>query len=207
MNSADVIKALRSISASLTENCDRLTELDQAIGDGDLGVSMRNGFEAVVRELKGSQETNLGLLIRAASSALNENSPSTLGTVLSIMMIGMAKSLKGKSEASLAEYAEASKAGMELVMRRADSRIGEKTILDAIYPAVEALNEKAGDGWNEALKAAAEAAAAGSENTRTMKAQHGRAAYYGEKSIGMLDGGSVVGRLIFEAIYKCALND
>ena len=87
-------------------------------------------------------------------------------------------------------------------MEKAGSKPGEKTILDAIVPAAEALRDNADRGERAALEAAARAAAEGSEATANMPAVHGRAAYYGEKSIGLVDGGSVVGRLIFETLTK-----
>ena len=117
--------------------------------------------------------------------------------------MGMAKALKGKEEADLVECADALDAGLNKIMEKANSKPGEKTILDALYPAIEALKANAGGDKVTALKLAAEAAAQGSENTKNMRSVHGRAAYYAEKSIGTLDGGSVVGKLIFEAIYKC----
>jgi dihydroxyacetone kinase len=85
-------------------------------------------------------------------------------------------------------------------MEKAGSKPGEKTILDALHPAVDALRRECGDGPAKAFRAAALAAAQGSESTRGMLSKHGRAAYYGEKSIGGLDGGSVAGKLIFEAL-------
>jgi dihydroxyacetone kinase len=88
-------------------------------------------------------------------------------------------------------------------MEKAGSKPGEKTILDALCPALSALQaNSATEDSRKAFEAAAQAAAQGSESTRQMLSKHGRAAYYGEKSIGVLDGGSVVGRLIFEAIYS-----
>jgi dihydroxyacetone kinase len=85
-------------------------------------------------------------------------------------------------------------------MEKAGSKPGEKTILDALCPAVEALQRECGDEPAKAFQIAAQAAAKGSESTRSMLSKHGRAAYYGEKSIGVIDGGSVVGKLIFEAL-------
>jgi len=117
--------------------------------------------------------------------------------------MGMAKALKGKTEASLEDVAGAMDAGLATIMEKAKSKPGEKTILDALHPAVEALKENAASGDAKAAFALAAAAAAdGSENTKSMRSVHGRAAYYGDKSIGLLDGGSVVGKLIFEGISR-----
>ena len=115
-------------------------------------------------------------------------------------MMGIAKKLKGKTEFTLEEMTEALQAGVDNIVAKAGSKPGEKTILDALAPAVCSLRECIGEGPAAACREAAEAAAQGSERTKQMKAVHGRAAYYAEKSIGVLDGGSVVGRLIFEGI-------
>ena len=88
--------------------------------------------------------------------------------------------------------------GLQNVMDKAASRVGEKTILDALEPAIRALEDTQDDPWAAAAKAALD----GSEATRQMKAVWGRAAYYGEKSLGLLDGGSYVGALIFKALKQ-----
>lgn len=201
MNVQSLRRAIASIRGQMEENRDYLIELDQQNGDGDLGISMCAGFRAVEDYLSGSDETDLGKLMMKCGGALNEAAPSSLGTILSFGFMGMAKPLKGKEEATFAEFAEAFQAGLERIMQRAESKPGEKTVLDALCPAAEAMARNAADP-RRALDAAAEAARAGSESTRGMIAVHGRAARYGEKSLGILDGGSVAGKLIVEGIAK-----
>lgn len=204
MNAVSVKEAMERINCKMNENKDYLIKLDQQNGDGDLGVSMSEGFAAAYAFVQGSEETDLGKLFMKMGGVFNEAAPSSLGTILSFGFMGMAKALKGKTEIGLSEAAEAMKAGVEKIMDKAGSKPGEKTILDALCPAVEMLCTEAGGDAKEALKKAAEKAAEGSEATKEMRSVHGRAAYYGEKSIGLLDGGSVVGRLIFEAIADIA---
>ena len=115
--------------------------------------------------------------------------------------MGIAKSLKGKENITLEEFADAVLAGIENIMVKAKSKPGEKTILDALCPGAKVLKDNCDKEANVAFKLAFEAAAEGSESTKQMKSVHGRAAYYGDKSIGVLDGGSVVGKLIFESLY------
>ena len=203
MNYDSLCKVITSISDIMTENKDYLVSLDQQNGDGDLGISMSSGYEAVKNYVIASEERDLGKLLMKCSSVFNEAAPSSLGTITAFGFMGMAKALKGKEEATFAECADALDAGLNKIMEKAKSKPGEKTILDALYPAIEVLKNSDGSDKVAALKSAAEAAAEGSENTKNMKSVHGRAAYYAEKSIGILDGGSVVGKLIFEAIYKC----
>ena len=195
-------KALEQISATMDDQRDYLISLDQQNGDGDLGISMSEGYRAVKAYLDSAEETDLGKLLLKCSSVFNEAAPSSLGTLTAFGFMGMAKALKGKTEASYAEVVAALDAGIAQIMAKAKSKPGEKTILDAIYPAVEELKKFDGSDKKAAFDAAAKAAAEGSENTKNMRSVHGRAAYYAEKSLGVLDGGSVVGRLVFEAIAK-----
>lgn len=202
MNAQSLRGAVAAISAVMDENKDYLIELDAKNGDGDLGVSMSGGYRAVKEYLESAEETDLGKLLMKSGSAFNEAAPSSLGTITAFGMMGMAKALKGKQEASMEELADAMQKGIDNIMAKAKSKPGEKTILDALCPGVEALRANSAAGSQAAFAAAAKAAADGSEATRQMKSVHGRAAYYGDKSIGMLDGGSVVGRLIFEGISQ-----
>jgi dihydroxyacetone kinase len=138
------------------------------------------------------------------STTFNEAAPSSLGTIISFGLMGMARSLKGKEEASALDLASALEAGLANIMEKAKSKPGEKTILDSLAPAIEALKAHADEAPLARYEAAAKAAADGSEATRNMRSVHGRAAYYGDKSIGVLDGGSVVGKLIFQGLADYA---
>jgi dihydroxyacetone kinase len=200
MNAQTLAGAAGVLSRLMSENRDYLVDLDRQNGDGDLGISMAAGFGALEDYLGSSEERDLGKLLMKSSGVFNEAAPSSLGTILSIALMGMAKALKGKEEADPEETAAALEAGIAAIMEKAKSRPGEKTILDALVPGVEALKSGVSLDVPAAWIAAARAAAQGSEHTRTMKSVHGRAAYYGDQSIGVLDGGSVVGKLIFEGI-------
>lgn len=200
MNAQNLKEAMGYISTVMTANRDYLVELDSKNGDGDLGISMSSGYQAVKVYLEGTEETDLGKLFMKCSSVFNESAPSSLGTITAFGMMGMAKRLKKKTDCTLAELADAMDAGIQLIMEKAKSKTGEKTILDALSPAVEALKAHACEDAKTAFAAAAQAAEEGSESTKQMRSVHGRAAYYGDKSIGMLDGGSVVGKLIFAGI-------
>jgi len=194
--------ALSCINKNMQDQKDYLVSLDQKFGDGDLGISMAAGFNAVDNFLQTCEEKDLGKVCMKCAAVFNETSPSSLGTIISLGFMGMAKALKGKEEATVHETAAALEAGLQKIMDKAKSKPGEKTILDAVYPAVEALKSGSNDNKLAAFQAAAEAATAGSESTKQMQSVHGRAAYYGEKSIGCVDGGSVVGKIIFNSIYE-----
>lgn len=201
MNALSIKKAITHISAVMTENRDYLVELDSRNGDGDLGISMSCGYQAVKEYLETTEETDLGKIMMKCSTVFNESAPSSLGTITSFGMMGMAKALKKKTDMDLGELAAAMDAGLQLIMEKAKSKPGEKTILDSLYPAIEALKAHSAEDYKSAFAAAAQAAADGCEATKEMRSVHGRAAYYGDKSIGLVDGGAVVGKLLFEGIF------
>lgn len=199
MDQRSIKGIIEAISGEMLANRDYLVELDQVNGDGDLGISMDDGYRAVAEYLKTAEEKDLGRLMMACGKVFNASAPSSLGTITSFGFIGMAKALRGKEVVSFEEAAGAMLIGVENIMEKAESKVGEKTILDSLYPGVLALVKYASDP-KTAVMEAVKAAAEGSEATKQMRAVHGRAAYSAERSIGILDGGSVVGKLIFKGI-------
>ena len=197
------VKELKEITEAIyfkiNENKDYLTRLDQESGDGDLGISMVSGFQAVKNYMETTEEVDLGRTLNKCGDIFNEAAPSSLGTILTFFLKGMAKNLKGCSECGLDRIAEALQQGIENIMKKAGSKPGEKTILDSLLPAVQTLRSSKD---RNVIEEAAMAAKKGCEKTREMKAVWGRAAYYGEKSIGIIDGGAAVGALVFEAVNE-----
>lgn len=204
------IKGLASvfseISKIIRENKEYLISLDQQAGDGDLGIYMDAGYSAAAEYLNNCELTDLGMALNKTANVFNENAPSSLGTVTSFIMKGMAKSLKGKEAADTATMATALIKGLENVTEKTGSKRGQKTILDSLYSGAEALLSHADETIKSATSEAAKAAEAGSLAAKDLKAVWGRAAYFGEKSIGLLDGGAETGRLIFKGIYNWANN-
>ncbi len=205
MLNANTLKtAMQEISDTMAANRQFLIELDQRNGDGDLGISMSEGFAAASKFVFESEENDLGKLLIGAGKVFNEAAPSSLGTIMSLCMMGMARVFKGHQAADMSMLGEALTSGVNKIMERANSKPGEKTVLDALDPAARAICDNASKGTIPALEAAYKAAKEGSDSTAAMKAVHGRAAYYGDKAIGLIDGGSVAGMLVFEAILRAA---
>lgn len=204
MNTRVLAEAMNRVSIKISANVELLTKLDQQSCDGDLGISMQEGFRAVDMLLEVSDEKNFGKLLMKVGNVFNEAAPSSLGTILSFGFMGMAKGLKGIEEASDQQIVKAMQQGITMIMEKAGSCPGERTILDSLCPAVTALEHaiQTDSSMTEALMAAAKAAAQGAEATKNMLPVHGRAAYYGEKNLGHYDGGAVVGKLIFEALSE-----
>lgn len=206
MTKSDIITAFEAISAAMTENKDRLVELDARSGDGDLGISMNDGFKAACAAIKNSEGNDPGRAVFAAARAFNESAPSSLGTIISVGLTGIAKRLRGEEEFGLAVAAEAIAAGISAIMEKTGTKTGERTFIDAVYPASQTLLQACEQGKDirEAFSAAAKAAASGCEDTKEMLPVHGRSAYYGEKLLGFTDGGAEVGKLIFAVLSDIA---
>lgn len=189
-------KVFDKILFSMEENKEYLISLDQKFGDGDLGLSMVQGFTGVKEYLKTNNEKDLGLLFRNISTVFNESAPSSLGTIISFFFMGMAKKLKGNESFTRELFADALKSGLDNLKAKTNAVVGQKTIVDSLEPAIEEFLK------TKDYKKSLEAAKNGMEKTKDMMAVYGRAAYHKENTLGHIDGGSYVGYLIFEALYE-----
>lgn len=177
-----------------------LIELDSVMGDGDLGLTMAAIFKAADAFAAEYAEDDIGSLLMKSGMAMAKAAPSTMGTLMATGFMRAGKALKGKTEANVTDMAEFWRTFTEGVAERGNSKVGEKTIIDALDPAVHKLAELASSGASlkEAMVAAKDAAFAGVEATKDMVAQHGRAAYYQEKSRTAQDPGATVGALVMK---------
>lgn len=200
----DLRTQFKVISAHINANKDLLIELDSALGDGDLGLTMSTGFEAAVEALEGDAGEDLGKTLMQVGMAVNNKAPSTMGTLISSAILRAARVVKGKAEFDDQDCVEMAKAAVQGIKDRGKAERGDKTILDSLIPAVEALEARLQEGASikEALEDAAQAAKEGFEATAEMVSQKGRGHYYGEKSRGHKDPGAAVGMLIFEALSQ-----
>lgn len=200
----DLRTQFKVISAHINANNDLLIELDSALGDGDLGLTMSAGFEAAVEALEADAGEDLGKTLMQVGMAVNNKAPSTMGTLISSAILRAARVVKGKAEFDDQDCVEMAKAAVQGIKDRGKAERGDKTILDSLIPAVEALEARLQEGASikEALEDAAQAAKEGFEATAEMVSQKGRGHYYGEKSRGHKDPGAAVGMLIFEALSQ-----
>ncbi|MCD2493385.1 dihydroxyacetone kinase subunit DhaK [Lacrimispora sp. NSJ-141] len=195
---ADFLKNVKEIMA---DKKDYLIDLDSVVGDGDLGLTMSDGFAAAYKAVHGSGETDSGKLLYAAGKAMSIAVPSTMGTLMASGLMQAGKRLRGKTDLGLAEYVELFEGYTEGVMNLGKAKVGDKTFLDGIVPAVEAMKaaKDAGKNVKEAAHDAREAAEKGFKATTSMVAVHGRAATRGEASRSLQDPGAAVAMLIMEA--------
>ncbi|MDI9241490.1 dihydroxyacetone kinase family protein [Fusibacillus kribbianus] len=199
-----LVEFLKKVSEIMAEHKDYLIDLDSVVGDGDLGLTMSDGFAAAYKAVHGTGETDSGKLLYTAGKAMSIAVPSTMGTLMASGLMQAGKKLRGKTETGLAESVELFEGYAEGVMALGKAKVGDKTFLDGMVPAVEALKaaQAAGKDLNAAAKDAKEAAQKGFENTTSMIAVHGRAATRGEASRSLKDPGAAVAMLIMDAFEQ-----
>ena len=204
----DTLKAvMRCCSELMQENKQYLIDLDSALGDGDLGLTMTAGFAEGVNFVNSSQETDLGKLTMMMGMAISKKVPSTMGTLVASGFMGAGKTAKGLSEINAEQFALYIEGFVNGVMNRGKASPGDRTLVDSLYPASEALKKSiaTGNDISKALEDAFNAAVDGVEKTKNMMPKFGRAVYYGDQVLGKEDQGAVVGRLIFEG-FRNALS-
>lgn len=190
------------IQAVMAEHAAELTQLDSAIGDGDHGTNMNRGFTAVLAKVQEQPDQSLAAVIKTAAMTLISTVGGAAGPLYGTAFLRASTALAASPEVGTAEVAAAVKAALEGVQQRGKATTGEKTMVDAIAPAVDALNAaaEAGASVADALDQAAEAARQGMEATIPMLATKGRASYLGERSIGHQDPGATSSYYILRTI-------
>jgi len=180
--------ALEKLSALAEEKKEYLTELDSAIGDADHGVNMSRGLKKVMEKVHDKEYADFAGLFRDTAMTLMSAVGGSAGPLYGTFFMKMGQALSGKSEATAGEFAHAMREGLNGVMALGKSEPGDKTMVDAIAPAIEALGGGGDD--SAAWGAAADAAERGMKDTIPMLAKRGRASYLGERSIGHQDPGA-----------------
>lgn len=200
----ELTKIFDAVLASMEAAKEELIELDGAMGDGDLGLTMCSGFQVVTEEIRKLDEADIGKLLLKLGMKMNAAVPSTMGTLVSTCFVKAAPKAKGKTEVTLADLIAMGKGAIAGVMERGKTKAGDKTMLDALAPAVDALEAAsvAGKSMKDAWQDAFEAAKEGVEKTKTMQSVHGRAAYYREKSVGRQDPGATAIMYIVRGIAE-----
>jgi dihydroxyacetone kinase-like protein len=192
----DALPLAESIAASLEAANEAITALDAEMGDGDLGVTCRLGMRAVLEAVPGVADPGLDAVLLKAGMSFNAAGASTFGALVASGAMRAAKLAKdeGLQAWDLPALAAGLRAAAGGIEQRGKAQRGEKTLLDALWPAIEALEAAAAQGkpLPEALAAAAQAAAAGAEATRPLKSKFGRAAWLQDKTVGVQDPGATV---------------
>ena len=202
-NASAIKKAVQAFAGIMQENRELLISLDAQMGDGDLGIYMAAGFAKAAEAVETSDGLPGDLLV-TVGNVISEEAPSTLGTLIGRAFLKGGKSIQDKQEFGAEDILTAFEAGVAEIQKRGKAQRGDKTILDALLPATEAMRAAFNQNLSvsEMFNAGYVAACAGLEESKNMMAKFGRPAYFGEKTIGMQDGGATVGMLLFEALWK-----
>jgi dihydroxyacetone kinase-like protein len=194
-------------AAVLEENRDLLTRLDAELGDADHGVNMGRGFRKVILLLDREWQ-DIGALLKQVGMTLISTVGGASGPLYGSFFLRAGETVAGKRELDTGDLADLFRGGTEAVMARGRARPGEKTMVDALLPAAEAIEAAAHEGSDpaSALDRAAREAQRGAERTIPMQARKGRASYLGERSIGHKDPGAASSVLIVHAFSEAVAS-
>ena len=177
------------------------SQLDTAIGDGDHGTNMDRGMRAATEKLAEVDGDDIGALLKAVGMALISKVGGAAGPLYGTLFMRMGTATAGKTELDLGDWTEAVAAGLAGVQQRGKAEPGDKTMVDALLPAVEALRSAQSDGSDlaDALRKSADAAREGMLATIPMEARKGRASYLGPRSVDHQDPGATSTELLLRA--------
>ena len=194
---------INAFAALIAENQATLTELDAAIGDADHGANMHRGMQAVVAKLAAAPQADIAALCKLVGMTLVSTVGGASGPLYGTFFLQLAAATAGKSSLELADWAAALGAGVQGVEMRGKAQAADKTMLDALLPALRALQmaEHERVTLAEALRRSAEAAARGRDATIPLVARKGRASYLGERSAGHQDPGATSAHLLLQAAF------
>jgi len=201
----DVLDWIRAYAAAVSASADDLVRLDAAIGDGDHGANLQRGFQAVLAKLPGVADQDVGTIFKTVATTLISTVGGASGPLYGTFFLRLGVATAGKPMLTLADWAVALQAGVEGVIARGKAVVGDKTMVDALVPALDALKTAvgAGAGVADALRASAEAAREGMTATIPLVARKGRASYLGERSAGHQDPGATSAYLLLKTAAEC----
>ncbi len=205
----DVELVVRTMAQTAVDNEKYFGDLDAVVGDGDFGYSMARGFEIVLADFDSFDRTDIGTFLKKVAVVITSRVGGTSGPIWGTAFLRAGAVATGKTELTNDDVVEMLRAAIEGIKKRGSSDLGDKTLLDALQPAVDTLEEAIGRGDDAATALAAAAATARerAEATKEMIAKKGRAAYTGERSIGTLDAGAVGVAVMFERLAEVWAED
>jgi dihydroxyacetone kinase-like protein len=185
----------------LRDRREELTQLDSAIGDADHGINMDRGFTAVRAKVADlAPDADLGTVAKTVGMTLISTVGGASGPLYGTFFLRVATTFGDRGEAEAADVGAALRAGLEGLVQRGKAVLDDKTMVDAVTPAVDAFDAAVGDGLEAALGAAADAAAIGRDRVTPLVARKGRASYLGERSANHQDPGATSATIMLEAL-------
>lgn len=195
------VQWIKTYANAISVNKELLTELDSAIGDADHGINMDRGFQAVLAKLPAFSNQDIGSVAKNVGMVLISTVGGASGPLYGTFFLQIGMETAGKSELTLNDWAKALESAVDGVMRRGKANLGDKTMLDCLIPALNALKDCSarGDELAVALSASEKAAEQGMLSTTPLVAKKGRASYLGERSAGTQDPGATSSYLLLKA--------
>jgi dihydroxyacetone kinase-like protein len=203
-----VLDWIKAYAAAIATDKDTLTQLDAQIGDGDHGANMHRGFQAVLAKIPGVADKDIGSIFKTVGMTLVSTVGGAGGPLYGTFFMQLGTATTGKMEMTLADWSDAVQAGVDGVIMRGKANPGDKTMVDALLPAVAALKGAAANGaaFPEALRTAEQAGREGMLATIPLVARKGRASYLGERSAGHQDPGATSSYLLFRTAAETWAN-
>jgi phosphoenolpyruvate---glycerone phosphotransferase subunit DhaL len=199
ITSHDVVAWIQLAADVFHGEKEHLTALDSAIGDADHGINMDRGFQAVLAKLPTFPQDDVGAILKGTGMTLISTVGGASGPLYGSFFLQLGTATAGKADISVEDFAAALDNGVARVQGLGKAEPGDKTMLDALRPALEALREAGDDDVGAALGRAAQAAQEGMESTVPMVARKGRASYLGERSAGHQDPGATSSHLLLKS--------
>jgi dihydroxyacetone kinase-like protein len=193
---------LHRFGSEITTQADWLTELDSAIGDADHGTNMVRGTGAVVAKLDGGATGTVQELLKGVGMTLVSTVGGASGSLYGTFFLEMGRNSPSGVQLNAAELENAVRAGVDGVIARGHAAVGDKTMIDALEPAITALSQALADGLrlHDSIAAAATAASTGRDSTEPLVARKGRASYLGDRSAGHIDPGAASAAILVAAL-------
>lgn len=195
-----IVTWLELASGELEQQKDFLTDLDREIGDADHGLNMNRGFKKVMEKLPSIADKDIGTILKTTGMTLLSSIGGASGPLYGTFFIRSATSVMAKEALTVTELEKMLSDGVAGIVQRGKAEPGDKTMVDAWLPALEALKANQDAAPSTALTAAVDAAEQGVKDTITMQAKKGRASYLGERSIGHQDPGATSTHLLLKAL-------
>jgi dihydroxyacetone kinase-like protein len=197
-----IVQWLQIFAAVLEQNKDYLTELDSAIGDADHGINMDRGFKKVISQLASVADKDIGSILKTVSMTLISSIGGASGPLYGTLFLRAGTAVDGKQDLTDEDMVKLLQAGLDGVIQRGKAQLGDKTMVDALSPAVAAFQQTVVEGKSvlSAMQQAVAAAEQGMKDTTPMLARKGRASYLGERSIGHQDPGATSSYLMLKSL-------
>jgi dihydroxyacetone kinase, phosphoprotein-dependent, L subunit len=202
----DVDLVLKTMARTIVDNADYFAQLDSVAGDGDFGYSLRNGFEVVVADYDTFDRSTIGALLKKFGFVMSGKVGGVSGPIWGTAFLRAAAAAGDRTELAPEDVIATLRASIAGIMQRGEASLGDKTLLDALVPAVDSLEASfadpatAADHGVAAIQRAADVATKAAEDTKPMLAMRGRAAYTGERSRGSVDAGATAIGVILQEI-------